>query len=83
MTYPISQGRALNVAAVIHAPEQEGSIYRGPWTSSVDREELVKEFVGWDANVQEIMKVGEDGPTRGHNALAVLTLLSSSTSAAH
>lgn len=55
--YPISQGRILNVAASITNREQEGTIYEGPWTTEVSQEEVRKEYVGWEPEVEEIMQV--------------------------
>ena len=58
MIYPISGGRIINVAAVVHDDGQEGTIYEGPWTSTVEGGEWVRRFSGWEPNVQEITKVG-------------------------
>ncbi|RPD62092.1 FAD/NAD(P)-binding domain-containing protein [Lentinus tigrinus ALCF2SS1-7] len=56
LTYPISQGRILNVAAVIRVRDQEGDIYPGPWSSVVNRDEYANEFKGWEPDVGEIVK---------------------------
>ncbi|KAH9853973.1 FAD/NAD-P-binding domain-containing protein [Lenzites betulinus] len=56
IAYPISQGRILNVAAVVHRPELVGTIYEGPWTAEAPREEVVQSFVGWDPEVEDIMQ---------------------------
>lgn len=55
--YPISQGRILNVAASITNRELEGTIYEGPWTTEVSQEEVRKEYVGWEPEVEEIVQV--------------------------
>ncbi|PIL36635.1 hypothetical protein GSI_00324 [Ganoderma sinense ZZ0214-1] len=48
VTYPISQGRILNVGAGVSYPGREGTIYDGPWTSAATRDEIVKDFAGWE-----------------------------------
>ncbi len=55
--YPISQGRILNVAASITNPELEGTVYEGPWTTEVSREEVRREYVGWESEVEEVVQV--------------------------
>ncbi|OJT04415.1 Salicylate hydroxylase [Trametes pubescens] len=54
--YPISQGRILNVAASITNPELEGTVYEGPWTTEVSREEVRREYVGWESEVEEVVQ---------------------------
>ncbi|TBU27684.1 FAD/NAD(P)-binding domain-containing protein [Dichomitus squalens] len=61
VTYPVSQGRVLNVGAGVSYPEQEGTIYEGSWTSAAGREEITKEFVGWEADVQELVQYVNGG----------------------
>ncbi|RDX52959.1 FAD/NAD(P)-binding domain-containing protein [Lentinus brumalis] len=56
VTYPISQGRVLNLAMVFTAQGKEGSVYDGAWTSSVSKEELIGRYSGWEPEVVEIMK---------------------------
>lgn len=55
--YPISQGRILNVAASITNRELEGTTYEGPWTTEVSQEEVRKEYVGWEPEVEETVQV--------------------------
>ncbi|KAI0722030.1 FAD/NAD(P)-binding domain-containing protein [Cerioporus squamosus] len=56
VTYPISKGRALNVAAVIQLPDIEGKVYPGPWSSVASRDEYTDRFKGWEPDVEEIVK---------------------------
>ncbi|KAI0366196.1 FAD/NAD-P-binding domain-containing protein [Pilatotrama ljubarskyi] len=56
VAYPIQRGRALNVAAVVTKPELRGTIYAGPWTANVPAEEVVKEYVGWEPEVEDIVQ---------------------------
>ncbi|KAI0676716.1 FAD/NAD-P-binding domain-containing protein [Trametes maxima] len=51
VAYPIAQGQILNLAAVIMYPGQEGTIYEGPWTADVPKEEVLKNYVGWEPEV--------------------------------
>ena len=45
------------MVAFVNTPGGEGTVYEGPWTSSVDQEEVVKYFSGWEPDAQEIVKV--------------------------
>ncbi|KAI0352748.1 FAD/NAD-P-binding domain-containing protein [Trametes cingulata] len=56
IAYPIQQGRALNVAAVITKPELQGTIYPGPWTVNAPAEEVVKEYVDWEPELVDIVQ---------------------------
>ncbi|TFK85074.1 FAD/NAD(P)-binding domain-containing protein [Polyporus arcularius HHB13444] len=56
VTYPISQGRALNVAAVIKLPNLEGKFYTGPSSSVASRDEYTDRFKGWESDVTEVVK---------------------------
>ncbi len=57
VAYPISQGRILNVAAITTDRESEGTLYEGPWTTEVSQEEVRREYVGWEPEVEEIVQV--------------------------
>ncbi|KAI0824328.1 FAD/NAD-P-binding domain-containing protein [Trametes gibbosa] len=56
VTYPISKGRILNVAAVVTHTEMAGTIYDGPWTVDVPKSEVQGAFVGWEPEVENIMQ---------------------------
>lgn len=57
VAYPISQGRILNVAALVMNPELEGTLYEGPWTTDVSQEEVRREYVGWEPEVDDFVQV--------------------------
>ncbi|KAI0637654.1 FAD/NAD-P-binding domain-containing protein [Trametes polyzona] len=56
VTYPISQGRILNVAAIVSQPELAGTVHEGPWTVDVAQDEAVAPYVGWEPDVEEFMQ---------------------------
>ena len=60
VTYPISQGRIINVGIGITLPGTEGTIYEGSWTSPATKDDVVQGFTGWEPEVQEIIKVSAD-----------------------
>ncbi|KAI0750640.1 FAD/NAD(P)-binding domain-containing protein [Daedaleopsis nitida] len=57
VTYPISQGQIVNVAALVSHPDREGTVYDGPWTSSVSKEEITDRYQGWEPDAQVIVKM--------------------------
>ncbi|KAI1785334.1 FAD/NAD(P)-binding domain-containing protein [Ganoderma leucocontextum] len=61
VTYPVSQGRILNMGAGVSYPGREGTMYEGPWTSAATREEIVKDFVGWEPDVQDLVRYVDGG----------------------
>ncbi|KAM5532659.1 hypothetical protein V8D89_013703 [Ganoderma adspersum] len=48
VTYPIAQGRIINVGVGISIPGTEGTIYEGPWTSPAGKDDIVKGFGSWE-----------------------------------
>ncbi|KAI0643646.1 FAD/NAD-P-binding domain-containing protein [Trametes meyenii] len=56
VAYPITQGRVLNLAAIVMYPGQEGTIYEGPWTADVSKEEVLQNYIGWEPEVEHAMK---------------------------
>ncbi|KAI0329969.1 FAD/NAD-P-binding domain-containing protein [Cubamyces sp. BRFM 1775] len=56
VTFPIAQGRFLNIAAVVTNPALSGTVYEGPWTSRVTKEEMLEMYSGWEPSVVEMMK---------------------------
>ena len=57
MAFPISQGRGLNIAAVVHTQEEEGKVYPEPWMSQAGAEEVARHYSGWEPDIRFIMKV--------------------------
>ncbi|KAI0772508.1 FAD/NAD-P-binding domain-containing protein [Trametes elegans] len=56
IAYPIQQGRALNVGAVVWQYELENTLYDGPWVADVAEETVRKAFTGWEPEVEDIMQ---------------------------
>ncbi|KAH8105384.1 hypothetical protein BXZ70DRAFT_1004888 [Cristinia sonorae] len=57
ITYPISGGRLINTVALVSKPELNGTIYDGPLVEDVSSEELMDNFVGWEPQVQSLLKL--------------------------
>ncbi|KAI0772515.1 hypothetical protein BD413DRAFT_474099 [Trametes elegans] len=59
VAYPIMQGskRLLNISAIVTTPQEPGTLYRGPWTVDVTREEATSFFSGWEPEVEDILEV--------------------------
>ncbi|THH32611.1 hypothetical protein EUX98_g1557 [Antrodiella citrinella] len=60
ITYPISQGRFINTACVVVKDDLYGTIYDGPWAVRTTNEEVVKQYNGWDAPAQALVKLAEN-----------------------
>ncbi|KAL6299978.1 hypothetical protein BKA93DRAFT_819684 [Sparassis latifolia] len=59
VTYPISQGRLVNVVAFCTVPGAEGTIYNEKWVQDVSKEEVVEKYVGWEPEVQDLLQCVE------------------------
>lgn len=38
-------------------PKLEGTLYEGPWTTDVSQEEVRREYVGWEPEVEDFVQV--------------------------
>ncbi|KAI0676717.1 FAD/NAD-P-binding domain-containing protein [Trametes maxima] len=56
VAYPVMQGCALNLVAIVLKLELEGANYEGPWNVDVPKEEVQKIFSGWEREVDDIMQ---------------------------
>ncbi|KDQ56307.1 hypothetical protein JAAARDRAFT_79353 [Jaapia argillacea MUCL 33604] len=63
ISYPISHGRFVNVAAFVNIPNGEGTMFEGKWVSDVPRQEVVDHFVGWEHEVRALVDCMDD-PSR-------------------
>ncbi|GBE78862.1 6-methylsalicylic acid decarboxylase atA [Sparassis crispa] len=63
ITYPVSQGRLVNVVALYTIPGAEGKTYHEEWVQNVSKEEIVEKYVGWEPEVQELLQCVE-APSR-------------------
>ncbi|TFK35822.1 FAD/NAD(P)-binding domain-containing protein [Crucibulum laeve] len=59
VTYPISQGRLVNVAAYYSEPQNEGTTLQGAVVSDVSKEEMLSKFEGWEDEVISLLKLIE------------------------
>ena len=57
VSYPILQGKMINVAAFVYTPGREGTVYNGPWAAPVTAEEVAKHYASWDPAVPRLLKV--------------------------
>ena len=57
ITYPISNGRLVNVVAFCSWPDREGSTYDGKMVEERTQEELLKQYEGWEEEVQQLLQV--------------------------
>ncbi|KAI8984951.1 FAD/NAD(P)-binding domain-containing protein [Trametes punicea] len=56
VAFPIAHGRMLNIVAAVVRPDLEDSTYEGPWATKVSKEEITREFVGWEPEVEELVQ---------------------------
>ncbi|KAJ3567137.1 hypothetical protein NP233_g6561 [Leucocoprinus birnbaumii] len=63
VAYSISGGKYINLVATTHDRSKEGTIWKGPWSSEVPKEELIEQFRGWDPEFQQLIQCVER-PTR-------------------
>jgi hypothetical protein len=62
LVFPISRNRTLNVVAFVTRPKDQLGELKESWTSSAPREELEREYEGWDPTVQRIISCMEPRP---------------------
>ncbi|KZT01928.1 FAD/NAD(P)-binding domain-containing protein [Laetiporus sulphureus 93-53] len=55
LTFPVSQGRVINVVAFFSQPELEGTAYDGPWVRQVTKDELLADFASWESQVRSLL----------------------------
>ncbi|KAI0637653.1 FAD/NAD-P-binding domain-containing protein [Trametes polyzona] len=56
VAYPVSQGRQLNVGAIVAFPGTEGRAYEGAWVEQVPNSEVEGHYRDWEPEVVDIMK---------------------------
>ncbi|KAI9567712.1 hypothetical protein HD554DRAFT_2173113 [Boletus coccyginus] len=59
VTYPISKGTIVNVAAIVGDPNLAGTHYEGRWVSGASREELAGYFDNLEPDVRAVAKLCE------------------------
>ncbi|KAH9921675.1 FAD/NAD-P-binding domain-containing protein [Epithele typhae] len=50
MSYAVSRGEFINVAAFVGIPDGEGKSYEGPWSAPVTQEEVAAQYATWDSD---------------------------------
>lgn len=55
--YPVSRGRLVNIAAFRCEREKVGMKYEGETVAERTKEELLKEFEGWEDEVTQLLQV--------------------------
>jgi salicylate hydroxylase len=62
LVFPVSQNKTLNVVAFITKPEDQLGNLKESWTSSAPREELEKEYEGWDETLIKTIRCMDPYP---------------------
>lgn len=57
VSFPISQGRLVNVVLLKYEPAHRGTTYPAPWVSEATQDELIEVYAGWDLQVTALLKV--------------------------
>ncbi|KAI5119670.1 hypothetical protein M0805_007760 [Coniferiporia weirii] len=69
ITYPISHGRLINIAAVRSWPDKDGTIFEGNTVEPCSKEELIEQYVGWEEEVQQLLQCVETASRWAINSL--------------
>ncbi|KAF9553101.1 FAD/NAD(P)-binding domain-containing protein [Agrocybe pediades] len=56
VVYPISQGRQINIAALVLNSEKKGTYVDGPVVQQSKREEVIENYQGWEEDVEVLLK---------------------------
>ncbi|KZT63440.1 FAD/NAD(P)-binding domain-containing protein [Daedalea quercina L-15889] len=59
ISYPIAQGKLINVVAFVTQPDGEGTRYDGEWTREASKEELINAYAGWEPLVAQLLNCVE------------------------
>ena len=63
--YPILNGKLLNTVIFISDPEKEGTVLEGKAVLDATNDEIAEHFVGWEEDVQVLIKVCNNLEGRG------------------
>ncbi|KAI5118815.1 hypothetical protein M0805_000203 [Coniferiporia weirii] len=74
IVFPISRGRLINVVAFCSWPEKDGTIFEGKIVEECDKEELLKQYTGWEEEVQQLLQCIEKPSRWAINALKELPI---------
>jgi hypothetical protein len=57
ISYPIAQGRLINLIGFCTTPKAKPSKFEGTWAQDATKDEVVEQYKGWDDQVQELIQV--------------------------
>ncbi|KAH9910665.1 uncharacterized protein BXZ73DRAFT_108668 [Epithele typhae] len=60
ITFPISHGQYLNWIGFVTRPGKEGTEYPHKWVLDADQDHVVREFTGWEPEVDQMIACVED-----------------------
>ncbi|KAG1734939.1 uncharacterized protein EDB91DRAFT_577444 [Suillus paluster] len=63
ISYPVSEGRLLNVVAFVTKEQKPGTPFEGRWVSDVSNEELQEQYQDFEPAVKNLLKCSEN-PSR-------------------
>ena len=64
IVFPIAKGQLINVVAFCSWPDKEGTVYEGKIVEERAQEELLKQYEGWEDEVQQLLQVSIWPPLR-------------------
>ncbi|KAF8621275.1 hypothetical protein AX15_007931 [Amanita polypyramis BW_CC] len=56
VSYPLAEGRFINVVAFVHDENREGTQHEGPIVTDVPRTEMLSIYNGWEPEVQALLE---------------------------
>ncbi|EJC99819.1 FAD/NAD-binding domain-containing protein [Fomitiporia mediterranea MF3/22] len=59
ISYPISQGRLVNIVAFITVPGGEGKQFDGPAVVDVTKQEMLDQYKGWEPEIHSLLNCSE------------------------
>lgn len=57
VSYPISQGRTINLVIFITIPDGEDTLLDGPAVVDATKEEVLEHYKGWEPEIQSLLNV--------------------------
>ena len=63
VSYPISQGRLVNLVAFVTIPGGEGQELKGPAVIDVPKDEVLEYYKGWEPAMEQLLDVSGVGMT--------------------
>ncbi|OCB85076.1 FAD/NAD-binding domain-containing protein [Sanghuangporus baumii] len=60
VSYPISQGRLVNIVPFVTAADAEGKPYDGPTVVDVSKQKLIDEYRGWEPELLQLLESADN-----------------------